>query len=333
MVLGLGVCVPLSEAEATRARLAAEGLLRVDLKPLRTDDALVLPVAGAPDDLPAQEFDFQPRAVRVRHYTDLLDWPADEKARAPRAFDQMGDIVVLKVPDALWSRRHELGDAVLRFLPAARAVFHDHGVTGAFRTRRLEPLAGDANPETTVVENGVRLRVDVSRAYFSPRLGDERARIVGLTRPGERAIDLFGGVAPLGVQLARAGVEAVSIDLNPAAVELARLNAALNKVDIEVHQGDAREVAARLEPADRVVMNLPHGARDFLDVATHVCRPGGVVHYHEILMDEAVEARRRELVAEFDALGRAARVGNVRHVRAYSPVEGHYAFDIRLEPT
>lgn len=332
MALAPGVSVPLSEAEATRARLAAEGLLRVDLKPLRTDEALVLPVTGAPAGLAVGEFDFPLRAVRPRHYTELLDWPEEEKVLAPRAFDQMGDVVVLKVPEPLWPRRHELGDAILRFLPAARAVFHDHGVHGELRTRKLEPVAGDGDPETTVVENGVRLRVDVSRAYFSPRLGDERARIASLARPGERVIDLFGGVAPLGVQLARKGVEVVSIDLNPAAVVLARRNAAENRVAVETHQGDARAVAQGLEPADRVVMNLPHGARHFLDVAARACRPGGTVHYHEILPDDRVEERGQELVAEFQALGRAARVENVRHVRAYSPGEGHYTFDVRLDP-
>ncbi len=329
MVHAPGVRVPLPEAEATRRALLDAGRMRLDLKPLREPGALVFPVEAVGAD--TDDFDFEPRARRVRHYTELLDWPPEMLAQAPRAFDQMGDLVVLKVPEPLWDHRHVLGQAILDFLPGARAVFHDHGVQGEFRTRKLEPLAGDEDPETTVTENGVRLRVDVTRAYFSPRLGDERARVTESARPGERVIDLFGGVAPLGVQLARKGVEVVSIDLNPAAVVLARLNAALNRVPLEALHGDARAVAAGLAPADRVVMNLPHGAKHFLDVAAAATKPGGTVHYHEILPDAELERRTRELVDAFADLGRRATVTNVRHVRAYSPVEGHYALDLLLE--
>ncbi len=331
MERSLAVRIPLQDAEAVRRRLVEEGLLRTDLVLTKEQDALVFPVHAAPDGFEAVEAEFAPRAVRTRHYTELLDWPASDLALAPRAFDQMGDIVVLKIPDPLWPRRGEIGDAILQFLPAARAVFHDNGVVGEYRTRDLVPLAGEGGAETTVTENGVRLRVDVTRAYFSPRLGDERARIAALCRPGERVIDLFGGVAPLGVQLARAGVDVVSIDLNPDATRLAAVNAELNKVHLVALEGDARAVAAGLEPADRVVMNLPHGAKHFLDVAAAACRPGGTVHYHEIMLDADVEARKARLVAEFHALGRVASVHHVRHVRAYSPVEGHYAFDISLE--
>lgn len=324
-----GIRVPLGEAETLRRHLVETRTLRTDLAPLRDEEEIVFPVTTSKDRM---EFEFEPRTVRPRHYTDLLDWNEEDKAQAPRAFDQMGDIVVLKVPQDLWERRQELGDAILAFHPATRAVFHDHGVTGEFRTRKLELIAGSGGSETTITENNVRLQVDVSQAYFSPRLGDERARITGLSHAGERVIDLFGGVAPLGVQLAKQGVEVVSIDLNPAAAAMARQNAAKNKVAVEVHEGDARVVAAGLAPADRVVMNLPHGAKHFLDVAAQACRPRGWVHYHEILADDHVKKRTLELEQEFRQLGRPGRVEHVRHVRAYSPLEGHYAFDLHLEP-
>ncbi len=330
-VSSLAVRVPLRDAEAARRRLVDEGFLRTDLALRKESDALVFPVSGTPDGFEVTTESFSPRQARVRHYTELLDWSPEDKALAPRAFDQMGDIVVLKVPDALWDRREALGEAILTFLPAARAVFHDRGVVGEFRTRDLVPLAGSGSAETTITENGFRLRVDVSQAYFSPRLGDERARIVGLCKPGERVIDLFGGVAPLGVQLARRGVEVVSIDLNPEAIRLAKVNAELNKVQLTALEGDARAIAAKQSPAHHVVMNLPHGAKHFLDVAAKSCAPSGTVHYHEIMLDADVEARKASLVSEFQALGRTAAVTHVRHVRAYSPIEGHYAFDILLE--
>jgi tRNA (guanine37-N1)-methyltransferase len=312
----------LQEAEVTRRRLAATGVLRTDLEVRKDEMTIVFPVTEGSD-----MFDFQPRQRRARAYTDLL--PAELRAAAPRAFDTLGDIVVVKVPQELWPRRAEIGQALLEFA-ASRAVFHDAGVEGTFRTRRLERIAGRGGSETVVQENGVTLHVDPAVAYFSPRLAAERARIAAMVEPGEAAIDLFGGVAPQGVQLAKAGAEVSSVDLNPDAVRLARRNAAANGVTLQCIEGDARAVSLRLPLAQRVIMNLPHGAREFLDVGAGLTRPGGMLHHHEILADADVAARPAQLVAILAAGGRRAVVETVRHVRAYSAREGHYVFDVRL---
>lgn len=308
---------PFSEAETVRRRLIQEGRLRNDLRVAKDDAGIWFPTTDGD-----QTHDFQEQAVRARHYTDVLDWPAERLAACPRAFDSLGDILIVKVPAGLWADRAALGEAMRQFTDA-RAVFHDHGVTGEFRTRDLECIAGQGGTRTTVQENGVALHVDPAAAYYSPRLADERGRITTLTKPGERVIDLFGGVAPQGVQLAKRGAEVVSVDLNPAAIELATANAAANKVDIELHCGDARELAKQLEPADRVIMNLPHGAKHFLAEGAGLTRAGGVLHHHEILAVVDLDARAEELAV-------IGAVENIRHVRAYSAQEAHYVFDLRI---
>lgn len=327
MARALGISVRSQDAEATRRRLLAADVLRNDLKVLTREGRVVFPVTAAIDDLVAEEAEFEPRVVRPRDYTDLL--PDGLRAEAPRAHDVLGDIVIIKIPTVLWADRRTLGGALLSF-HGARAVFHDQGVTGEFRTRDLECIAGASDSSTTVAENGVRLRIDPAKAYFSPRLADERARITAVCRPGETVIDLFGGVAPLGIQLAKAGHKVVTVDLNPDATRLAAENAALNNVDIEVHTGDAREVAKGLVPADRVVMNLPHGAKHFVDVGVSLVVAGGMVHYHEIMRKDALTARQAELVDQIAGLGRSAHIRNVRHVRDYSTDEAHFAFDIEV---
>lgn len=339
MVRSRGVHAPRSEAEATRRALREHGLLRDDLDVLKTEEGVVFPVeeegldarlvdAGLAEG--ADEWEFRSRPTRPRSYTDLLDWSAKDLARAPRAFDAMGDIVVLKVPEALWGRRGELGRALLAFQTGARAVFHDHGVQGEHRTRELERIAGEGGSETAVTENGVRLRIDPAAAYYSPRLGAERARLVGLLRRGERVIDLFAGVAPFGVQAAKAGCDVVCVDINPRACELADANAAANKVDLDIRCGDARDVAPALDPADHVVTNLPHGAKEFLEVSVPLVRPGGTLHHHEILADQDLDARCEALVEELDALGRTARILATRHIRNYSATESHWAMDLEV---
>jgi tRNA G37 N-methylase Trm5 len=149
---------------------------------------------------------------------------------------------------------------------------------------------------------------------------------------GEHVVDLFGGVAPFGIQAALRGATVDSIDLNPEAVALARRNVEENKVDgkVRLHEGDARTIAATLPPADHIAMNLPHGAAAFLDVAARLAKPGATVHYHEILRDDAVAARKDSLVRNLAQLGRAAELRTVREVRRYSAQEAHTVFDIML---
>lgn len=334
------VRAPRREAEATRKRLQELGVLRIDLEVAKDSDDILFPVADScGPTLPTESWDFTARAVRTRSYTELLDWPPELLDLAPRAFEQLGDIVVVKVPKELAEdpRPAQLGDALLRF-HAARAVFHDKGVKGEFRTRDLVRIAGTGDSLTRVAENGVSLWVDLSRAYFSPRLATERHRVAALVRPGEHLVDLFGGVAPQGIQAARKGAAVDTIDLNPDAMPLAQRNVRDAGVEalpgrpplagqVAVHLGDARAVAARLAPADRVTMNLPHGAKHFLDVAASVLKPGGTLHYHEILAPQDVATRAAAVIAELKGHDWECRLSGTRVVRNYSPSEAHVVFD------
>ena len=332
MVSSPAVRVPRSEAEATRRRLMELDALRIDLAVAKEGGDVLFPVVEAcGPKLPTIPWDFQPRDVRPTGYQDLLDLPAELKALAPRAFDQVGDIVVVKVPPELWAHRTALGQALLQF-HKARAVFHDKGVKDPFRVRDLERLAGAGDALTAVHENGVRLWVDLSKAY-SPRLASERARVADLVQAGEHVVDLFGGVAPFGIQAALRGAKVDTIDINPHAAALAHRNVAESKVQdrVQVHEGNARAVAAKLVAADRIFMNLPHGAFAFLDVAAAVAKPKATIHYHEILRNDAVARRQGELVSALAKFGKAARITNVRVVRNYSPEEAHVAFDLALD--
>ena len=331
MVEAPGIRVPRGEAEATRRRLLELDVLRIDLAVAKDGDDIVFPVVDTcGPQLPLVRHDFAPRAVRPSAYQDLLPWPAQERELAPRAFDQVGDVLIVKVPRELEAKAKDIGRALLDFHPTARAAFHDRGVKDEFRVRDLVRIAGAGDPLTLVSENGVRLWVDPSKAYYSPRLASERARVCALVESGEHAVDLFGGVAPWAIQAAKAGAAVDCVDLNPQAIELARRNVVANGVEarVRLHEGDARKVAATLAPADRVVMNLPHGAKAFLDVAARCAKPDATVHYHEILAPESADARGRDVVAELARHGWRCKVRGHRVVRNYSPQEAHVVWDL-----
>jgi tRNA (guanine37-N1)-methyltransferase len=331
----LGVRVPRGEAEATRRRLLELDVLRLDLAVAKDGDDVVFPVADScGPTLPTAPFEFDSRSLRPHGYQDLLPWPADLLATAPRAFDQVGDIVVVKVPPELAERAAEIGDALLRF-HRARAVFHDRGVKDPYRVRDLELIAGEGGALTQVSENGVRLWVDLSKAYFSPRLASERAREAAMVQPGEHVVDLFGGVAPFAVQAAQRGAQVDCVDLNPEAAVLAQRNAEENGVPdrLRVVAGDARDVAPKLAPADRIAMNLPHGAKHFLDIAARLAKTTAMIHYHEILAPEKAPERAVKVLDELGLCGWSGRLASHRTVRNYSPQEAHIVFDLQGVPT
>lgn len=324
--------VPRAHAEARRRALLDEGRLRTDLKPRREGDEVVFPLSDADAPTAAVE-EFEAAAHVPRSYREMLDLPGPLADALPSSFDVIGSVLLLKLPDALLPHARAVADALLATQAHVGTVALDRGVKGEFRVRDLEVLAGDASTATTYVEHGVRLRVDPATCYFSPRLATERKRVAGLVRDGERVVDLFAGVGPFAVVAARlarpASVDAV--DLNPAAVAYLRENVKLNKVErvVRPHLADARAwAAAHRGLADRVVMNLPHGAHAFLEDAFALLGEAGVVHHHVITSPVGLARHLDEVVARGRAAGRAVEVASTREVRTYSPEERHVAVDL-----
>jgi tRNA (guanine37-N1)-methyltransferase len=331
--------VPLRDAERVRRALLDEGALRHDLKVRRESGELLLPLVDAEPRMgfPVALAEFEPADEEPRHYSErLVGLPEAERALLPSAFDVIGHVLLVKIPDALRHREREIAQALLETTPRVRTVAHDEGVAGELRVRALRVLAGDPVTRTEHAEHGVRIRVDPATCYFSPRLATERIRVARLVAPGERVVDLMAGVAPFALVIAKhaqaARIDAV--DLNPDAVAFARENVALNKVADRVfpEAADARAwSAAHPGVADRVITNLPHSAHAFLEDALRVLKPeGGAWHYHCIQPEDGLGRHLAELSSRARESGRGLSVTATRVVRAYSPRERHHAVDFAV---
>jgi tRNA (guanine37-N1)-methyltransferase len=330
--------VPLSEGERVRRALLDEGALRLDLRVRKEGGELLLPLLDATPRLgfPLALAEFEPAEEEPRHYAQrLAHLPQPAQALLPSAFDVIGHVLIVKMPEELKGHESEIAKALLETTPRVRTVAHDEGVTGELRVRALRILAGDPITRTEHLEHGVRLRVDPATAYFSPRLATERRRVAGLVRPGERVVDLMAGVAPFALVVAKhseaARVDAV--DLNEAAIAFAHENVKLNKLESRVFpaHADAR-VWAREHAgvADRVITNLPHGAHAFLEDALRVLTEEGTWHYHCIQAEDALGRHLAELASRAADVERSLNVTATRVVRAYSPRERHYAVDLKV---
>jgi tRNA (guanine37-N1)-methyltransferase len=336
------VRVPREEGEATRRELAAADLLDREFDIVVDDGTIYLPVSD-PERVPAG-------LVVVDR-----DVPARETATAPAdllgyepSLERLGDLVILDEDDP--GRASEIARAVLDSDVPARAVLNRASkVKGDLRVREWDVVAvreegdgaeeddeagGDDRPPTETVhrEYGFSYRVDVAEVYFSPRLATERHRVAEQVSEEEHAFDMFAGVGPYAIPFAAAGAEVVAVDLNPAAVRFLRENAAANGVADRVTavEGDVRDVAPEYEGwADRVVMNLPHSADEFLDAAVTVAGEDCTLHYYDIQPDTDPfgpgEAAIREAATEYDV-----EVVTRHEVRSYAPHELNVCLDVRL---
>jgi tRNA (guanine37-N1)-methyltransferase len=210
----------------------------------------------------------------------------NEVSRVYSAFDQIGDIVIIKIPDDLTPKKKLIADIVLANVKTAKAVFAQISpVKGDYRIRELEFVAGENRTITEYREHGCRFRVDVARTYFSPRLSTERLRIASVVREHETIVNMFAGVGTYSIIMAKMNksCRVYSIDSNNVAADLCQVNARMNKVEDRVISicGDAANVIKEklAGQADRVLMPLPERAKDFIDPAVLALNKKGVVHY------------------------------------------------------
>jgi len=326
--------VPRERAEEIRRRLLERDLLQKHLRIASEGETVLLPIRRQVEmGFPTAEKDFVEGFTAIRSYRDVVEVPAAARSSLPSSFDVVGDIAVIKIPETLREHRRSIGTAILRWNPSLKVVLEDRGVKGVHRIRELDAIAGERRTTTIHREHGLRYRVDLSQAYFSPRLASERKRIADLVREGERVADPFAGVGPYSILIAkrRRPREIVASDANPVAVRFLRANVAANRAErITVLEGDARAVLKRVAPVDRVILDLPHSAMDYLPPAFGALADEGTVHLYAIL-ERAEESERGDVVkALAEKAGFLIRGLSHHQVRAYSPTKYHTAFDVTV---
>ena len=321
------VRVPREEGEATRRRLAERDAVSDAHEIEVADGHLYVPLA-ADADLEAlrEEFEVVERDVAARETQTL---PGDVLGFEP-SYERLGDIAIVDEDDP--ERARAVADALLASdLPLETVVNRASPIEGELRVREWDVLAGD-DTETVHREYGCAFELDLERVYFSPRLATERRRVTEQVTEGERFFDMFAGVGPFVIPAAKRGAECVGVDLNEAAVEYLRRNAERNGVADQVTaiHGDVREVEGYDDWADRIVMNLPHSADEFLETAVALAGDDCVLHYYDIQHDSdpfgpGEEAIREAAEPEYDVA-----VETRREVRSYAPHELNVCLDVRL---
>jgi len=285
--------------------------------------------------------EFEPRKRRPRTLEEALAArvPADVLSRLPKSFDVVGDITLLELDSELAEYETIIAAGIMEVHPNVRSVFAKRGeVSGAERIRPLRYIAGENKTHTIHKEYGCLFKVDLSKAFFSPRLSTEHQRVAQMVEKGERVIDMFAGVGPFSILTAKRldEVRVEAIDSNPQAVELLQENVRANKVESKVHAhfGDAREVIRKelFQSASRVIMNHPSASKDFVKEACAALQPsGGTIHYYTFAGENWETDSRNDIERVVKESGYVAeRVLGIHRVREVAPMRWQVAVDLKV---
>ena len=335
--------VPSKETSLWRERLASEGWLAEGCGIHNLGDMRAIALSdSAPHSIDNLEImDLEAIRAGPRHWTERLEPELFliHENEWPMSHDQIGDVIIIKIPPALIKHTTEIGNAIIEQHPSARIVCADKGVKGEFRVRDLTVISGDnsATTRTKVRESGNQFWVDPGAAYNSPRLANER---IGTTNCAQNLSKLLGrkisvcdpyaGVGPALVPLAalQDSIETIfASDLNPRAAELLTLNLPNHWTACR----DARSLSKELpECCDLLLVNLPHDSIDHLPDLLELLRKDHevVIRGWAILALDSLnqaEDEIRSILSDCEIISLTIEAN-----RSYSPNDAYACIEVHL---
>ena len=325
------VCVKVKKerGEEVRRALKSANLLRTDVKIKHDANFVYLPLTEEHKAKEVADIDVESVELCRTEFEVLAIKPGIEELIGFKpSYEIVGDIAVLDE-----SADEAVASAIMKLHKNIRVVARRKShVEGVFRRRRIEIIAGERRTETVHKENGCRYKLDLERVYFNPRLATERDRVASLAARSaseETIIDMFAGVGPFSILIAKRAVKShvIAIDINPDAIKYLRENIRLNAVgNVEPIEGDVKAIyGAFRDKADRIIMNLPKKAYLFLPEAVQMLKPeGGTIHFYmveSIKKGEDMNNAKHKFCTWLSELGAHTdpEILTARKVKAYAP--------------
>ncbi len=348
------VKVPKNFGEKAVTLAGKLGLIDKSLTIIKQDDDLFIPIIKQPEKDQLTKLTEQIPTLRIAtnvfkeknkgppNLAQVLQkkLPANLLAKLPQSFDIIGDIVIVEIPPELENYNAIIGQAILETHKNIKTVLAKAGeISGVYRIRDYNFLAGEKRTKTVHREFGCQFNVDVAKAYFSPRLSHEHERVASIVTEDEIVVDLFAGVGPFSVLIGKKKphIKVYAADLNPEAVELLKENIKANKLSNRVVPllANAQEIAkGELQGvADRVIMNLPETAINFVGSACSIIKPeGGIIHFYGFLRKpDSIEQIQEQIKLAVEKTGRRVEAFLYsRSIRETAPFESQIVLDIKI---
>ncbi|KYC44535.1 MAG: tRNA (guanine(37)-N1)-methyltransferase Trm5b [Candidatus Methanofastidiosum methylothiophilum] len=324
----IGARVSRAEGEKHRKTLLDRGVLDINFKIAYDGDFIIFPLKEEISGYDLVEYNFLPLEKRKTSIREILSEKIPESYLLKlRAFDAIGNIALIQLSDELISYQKIIGEALLELNPFIKCVFRKDSIEGKYRVPKLELIAGEYTTETVYQEFGVRILLDVSKVYFSPRLSEERKRIASLVKKDETILDMFCGVGPFSLMISKKSnpKKIYAIDINEAAIYYLKKNIALNKTyNIVPIHGDSRKEIKNIENPDRIIMNLPHSSFEFLPDVFSTYK-SSIVHLYAV--SENINSVKKKIIELSSENNKKIEFITERTVKSYSPNTDIYCID------
>jgi tRNA (guanine37-N1)-methyltransferase len=273
----------------------------------------------------------------------------------PKSYDIIGDIAIIEINDVeslnekeLTILKHKIANALTLVNKNVKSVYEKKSeIKGSYRLRELHHLFGEKKTTTTYKENNCVFKLDLSQAFFTPRLVFERKRIASSNIQDEELIvDMFAGVGPFSIQIAKKhNVTIHSFDVNPHAYKQLTENIKLNKIRgvIIPHNIDVKKLitatnefgAILKNQVDRIIMNLPEKSLEFIDIACFLMKKsGGIIHSYQFCdkpnsIEKAIENLKESIKNQKWSI---EKILNSKVVKPFSPKAELIVVDLKILP-
>ncbi len=261
----------------------------------------------------------------------------EEMKKLITSYDVIGSIAIIEIPPELQHKQKQIGEAIIQLNKNIKTVCKRAGHhQGVFRIRPVEVIAGENTTQTEYKESGVRMRLDVNKVYFTPRLSHERERIAKQVKEGEVIGAWFAGVGPFPLVIAKKNKKVLiyAIELNENAFNSLKANIKLNKMEevIKPVLGDVNEVVDELPKFDRIIMPLPKGAEDFLSKAFEKASENCIIHFYTFAKKDFPYTDSEKRIKEIAKKEKKeVEIISKRIVRPFSPSVVQVVFDILVK--
>ncbi|MBA3064088.1 class I SAM-dependent methyltransferase family protein, partial [Candidatus Woesearchaeota archaeon] len=244
----LTIKVPLRKAEKLKNYLLDKCFFNKEHEIIKDKNFIYFPINEKKDLKKKFPFiEFVSKELKGTHKLTINELLKDkltkkELSLVPSAFDIIGDIIILEIKQCLVKKEKFVAEAFLKLNKNIKTVVKKEGIhKGIYRVQKLKVLAGISKKETIYKENNVKIKLDVEKVYFSPRLSSERKRIMKLIKPDESILVMFSGCGPYPLVLSRntKAKEIYGVEINPIAHKYALENLKLNKLNnVSLYCGD-----------------------------------------------------------------------------------------------
>lgn len=207
--------------------------------------------------------------------------PSDQESCT--SYSRIGHIIHVNLKPHLLPYKHLIGEVFRDKIAGIRCVINKiQTIDNTYRNFQLELLCGEEDYLVEVKENGTNFKFDFSQVYWNPRLATEHERMIKMHEEGDVLYDVFAGVGPFSVPVAKRKAYVLANDLNPASFKWLQFNMKRNKVTnhMQVTNKDGRDFILVDVKADlinrwanrdgrhyniHITMNLPAMAIKFVD--------------------------------------------------------------------